>query len=80
MLDKGRTPNVARYENVLIEVALSGNGALREDGTAPAAEHLQALTRDMSEVQTSIATLARKISPTWPRRSPEGEDVPLRRP
>ena len=43
-----------------IEVALSGNGTLNEDGTASVAEHLQALTRDMSEEQTSITSLAYK--------------------
>ena len=39
---------------------MSGNGALLDDCTVSAAEHVQALTCDMSEAKTSIEALAYK--------------------
>ena len=41
------------YDILRIEKALSGNGALLDDGTVSAAEHVQALTCDMSTTKIS---------------------------
>ena len=48
------------YDSLRIGKVLSGNGALLDDGTVSAAEHVQALTSDMSEAKTSIEPLAYK--------------------
>jgi hypothetical protein len=48
------------YEDMRIGVVQFGNGEILDDGTVSAAEHIQALTSDMSKVKTSIEGLAYK--------------------
>ena len=69
------------YDSLRFEEALSGNGALLDDGTVSAAEHVQALTCDMSEAKTAIEALVYKQGFAYMAQAClGGEDVPLRRP
>ena len=69
------------YDSLRFEEALSGNGALLDDGTVSAAEHVQAFTSDMSEAKTAIEAPAYKQGFAYMAQAClGGEDVPLRRP
>jgi hypothetical protein len=48
------------YEDMRIGVVQFGNGEILDDGTVSSAEHIQALTSDMSKVKTAIEGLAYK--------------------